>query len=143
MIVLDTTVLVYAVGEAHPFRGPCRDLVDAAAAGRLRCTTSVEVVQEFVHVRARRRNRANAVALGRRYAALFEPLLVLTGDHLEQGLRLYESATRLGAFDAMLAAAALAHGAADLVSADAGFGEVAGLSHLVPDAATTARLLAS
>ena len=53
MIVLDTTALVYAVGGEHPMREPSRRLVEAIAAGRIEATTTVEVIQEFVHVRAR------------------------------------------------------------------------------------------
>jgi predicted nucleic acid-binding protein len=54
MIVLDTTVLVYAVGADHSLRRPCRDLVEAIAERRIEATTTVEVIQEFVHVRGRR-----------------------------------------------------------------------------------------
>lgn len=35
MIVLDTTVLVYATGTEHPLREPCRRLVDRAGVERL------------------------------------------------------------------------------------------------------------
>ncbi|AGL26143.1 hypothetical protein J113_04715 [Mycobacterium tuberculosis CAS/NITR204] len=63
MIVLDTTVLVYAKGAEHPLRDPCRDLVAAIADERIAATTTAEVIQEFVHVRARRRDRSDAAAL--------------------------------------------------------------------------------
>jgi predicted nucleic acid-binding protein len=35
LIVLDTTVLVYAKGQDHPLREPCRALVEAIAAGNV------------------------------------------------------------------------------------------------------------
>ena len=54
MIVLDTHVLAYAVGAEHPLRAPSRSVVAAIEAGTLRATTTVGVVQEFAHVRARR-----------------------------------------------------------------------------------------
>lgn len=79
MIVLDTTVLVYAKGADHPFREPCRDLIAAIADRRIEETTTVEAIQEFVHVRAQRRERADAVALGCDYADLLAPLLTVTG----------------------------------------------------------------
>src|SRR6476646_11029825 len=50
MIVLDTTVLVYAKGSEHPLRAPCRELIEAVAGGSIEATTSVEAIQEFVHV---------------------------------------------------------------------------------------------
>lgn len=141
MIVLDTTVLVYAKGAEHPLRGPCRELITAIAEGRIAATTTAEVIQEFVHVRARRRDRRDAAALGRDYAGLLSPLLVVTGDDLQHGLMLFEISPRLGAFDAVLAAAATGAGAAGLVSADTAFAEISEIAHIVPDTAGIAVLL--
>lgn len=52
MIDLDTTILVYAKGADHPLRDPCRRLIAAIEEGRVLATTTSEVIQEFVHVRA-------------------------------------------------------------------------------------------
>lgn len=141
MIVLDTTVLVYATGSEHPLREPCRELVQAVARGEVEASTSVEVVQEFVHVRARRRTRADAAQLGLAFADLLAPLLPVTPADLQTGLRIYRDAERVGAFDAVLAAAAMAAQAEALVSADAAFAQVAGLQHVVPDAEGLRQLL--
>ncbi|HEY7890846.1 MAG TPA: PIN domain-containing protein [Solirubrobacteraceae bacterium] len=140
MIVLDTTVLVYAKGDAHPLRDPCRQLISAIASRDLEATTTVEAIQEFVHVRARRRDRADAVKLASDYVELLSPLLIVSGEHLRQGLSIYERSERLGAFDAVLAAAALGTGARALISADTAFAVVPGLRHVVPDAAGVAGL---
>jgi predicted nucleic acid-binding protein len=141
MIVLDTTVLVYAKGADHPFRDPCRKLVGAIAEGAIEATTSVEAIQEFVHVRAKRRSRQDAAEIGRDYADLLSPLLDVTRDDLRKGLALFERSKTLGAFDAVLAAAAIDRGAAALVSADADFAGVDGLTHVVPDVAGIESLL--
>ena len=111
MIVVDTTVLVYAVGTEHPLREPSRKLIDAVAAGRVDAATTIEVIQEFVHVRARRRSRKDAVKAGRNYAELFAPLLVMPTAVVDAGLRIFERTTSLGVFDSFLAATALASGA--------------------------------
>lgn len=141
MIVLDTTVLVYAKGINHRFRDPCRELITAIAEERIEATTTAEVIQEFVQVRARRRDRGDAAALGRNYAELLSPLLSITGDTLQRGLTLFETTSRLGAFDAVLAAAAKSVAAA-LVSADTGFADLPDVTHITPDAAGIASLLA-
>jgi predicted nucleic acid-binding protein len=143
VIVLDTTVLVYAKGAEHTLRAPCRELIEAIAERGIEATTTVEVIQEFVHVRARRRDRADAVALGRDYAELLSPLLEVRGADLERGLALYERSERLGAFDAVLVAAAESAAAQALVSADAAFGELTSIPHLRPDAPDLASLLAA
>ena len=131
MIILDTTVLGYAVGGDHPLREACRRLLVALQAGTVDGATTVEVIQEFTHIQARRRQREDAVALAQAYAASLRLLLTTPGD-LELGLRLFEAHPRLGAFDAMLAAVALNQGAEALVSADAGFGTVPGLRWINP-----------
>jgi uncharacterized protein len=141
MIVLDTTVLVYAKGADHPFRDPCRRLIDAIAEEEIEATTTAEVLQEFVHVRAQRRTRSDAVALGGDYADLLAPLLTVEDEHLRRGLSLFERHERLGAFDAVLAATALDANARALVSADCAFAQVSNLPHVVPDEAGVEKLL--
>lgn len=134
-------MLVYATGSEHPLRAPSRELVAAIAEGRLEATTTVEVIQEFVHVRARRRTRGDAADLGAAYAELLAPLLPVGRGELLGGLRLFRAHRALGAFDAVLAAAALAGGAELLVSADRGFAAVRELASAAPDAPEVARLL--
>src|SRR2546422_121951 len=58
VIVLDTTVLAYAVGTEHPLRDPCRRMVAAILDGSITATTTIDVIQEFAHGYARRRPRA-------------------------------------------------------------------------------------
>jgi uncharacterized protein len=99
------------------------------------------VIQEFVHVRARRRERNDAAALGRDYAELLSPLLAVTLETIQRGMVLFETTPRLAAFDAVLAAAAsTAAGAAALVSADTAFADLPGIPYIVPDAVGVARL---
>lgn len=93
-------------------------------------------------MRARRRGRGDAATLARAYSELLSPLLTLTADSQEMGLRLFESTERVGAFDAVLAAAAMTSGATALVSVDAAFAEIPQLGHTVPDAPGIRRLLA-
>ncbi len=131
MIVLDTSVLVYAVGAEHPLREPCRRLI-AAAGDQLEATTTVDVIQEFAHVRAGRRSRAEASRLARSFATVLTPLLVPTTAELLAGLALFEEVEELGCFDAVLAATAVAKGTDALVSADPAFSRVPGLRHVVP-----------
>ena len=143
MIVLDTTVLVYAVGADHRLREPCQQLIRAIAGGTILATTTIEVIQEFTHVRARRRHRKDAADLARDYIELLSPLLIVEETDLREGLRLFEEGTDFGSFDAVLAAAAHAAGAEALVSADTGFSGIAAIHHVVPDADGVRGLLAA
>ncbi len=135
MIVVDTTVLVYAVGGDHALAEPCRELVRRIGRGQARATTTLEVLQEFAHVRARRRGRPDAVSLTRRFATLFHPPVEPQPSDLERGLGLFVRYEQLGAFDAVLAAVALRVGAEGFVSADRRFAGIDGLPVLDPAAA--------
>ncbi len=132
MIALDTTVLVYALGGEHGLREPCQRLVEAVAEGRVEATTTVEVIQEFVHVRARRLDRTDAAERGRELLRLLQPLLTPGEAELALGLRLFEEHPTLGAFDAVLAAATMLSGCDALVSADRAFASVRGLAWIDP-----------
>lgn len=132
MIVLDTTILVYAKGADHQLRRPCRELLRAIERGAVTATTTAEAIQKFAHVRARRRDRTDAADLARAYVDLLAPLLVIEEEHLRGGLGLYERHPALGSFDAVLAAAAIATGAEAIVSADRAFAAVPGLAHIDP-----------
>jgi hypothetical protein len=142
VIILDTSVLAYAVGADHPLREPCRALLETLRHGRLSASTTPEVIQGFVHIHSRRRTRRIAVRLGRRYAVGLAPLLLTEVEDLHRGLRLFEENTELGTFDAVLAAVALRIGAEALVSADRAFRSVRGLRFIDPLSTEFERLLA-
>jgi predicted nucleic acid-binding protein len=99
------------------------------------------VIQEFAHVRSKRHGGLDAASLARDYAELLSPLMVVDAEHLDRGLSLFETVAGLGAFDAVLAAAALDSRAEHLVSADRAFAQVPELAHVLPDAAGAAQLL--
>ena len=134
MILVDTSILVYAVGADHPLQAPCRHLVQLVADGTVAATTTIEAIQEFVHVRARRRDRAEAAALGRAYATLFGPLPQPSAADLDAGLELFERHPALGAFDAVLAATAQRTSDGVVASADTAFRGVDAVHLLDPSA---------
>ncbi|GAA3755098.1 hypothetical protein HDA32_004236 [Spinactinospora alkalitolerans] len=135
MIVLDTTVLVFAVGSEHPLREPCRRLVKAVTDGSIEATTTVEVIQEFAYIRAKRRPRSDAASRAGDYLTLLSPLLMVEEGVLSSGLAVFEAHDRLGSFDSVLAAAARANGATALVSADRAFAAFTDVPHVFPDEA--------
>jgi len=118
-------------------------LLEAIANGRIEGTTTVEVIQEFAHLRARRQSRAEAAKSARSFADLLAPLLVIHEATVEAGLRIFERSKSLGAFDSFLAATAIASGADALVSADRAFSSVSRLPHIVPGTPEFERLLAA
>lgn len=132
MILIDTTVLVYAVGAVEGPRDANRRLLEAIRDERVRATTTAEVIQEFAHVYARRRSRKEAARLATDYADLLSPLIAVERRDLDEGLVLFERLAALGAFDAVLAAVALNRGAEAIVSADGAFAHIPRLRHVDP-----------
>ena len=92
-------------------------------------------------MRARRRTPADAARLSDAYATMLSPLLVVEEADLRTGLGLFQQDPELGAFDAVLAAAAISIEATALLSAVSGFAAVQRLHHVVPDSEGIQRVL--
>jgi uncharacterized protein len=123
LIVVDTGVLIYAVGGPHPLREPARGFISAVRTGAVAATTTPDVLQEFLHTHARRRPRTEVASHAREWLTLLTPLVAATQEDLPPALRLFERYDRLDAFDALLVAVALREKAL-LVSADRAFAGV-------------------
>ncbi len=123
MLVVDTSVLVYATGDTHPLREPAIQLLRDVVESRVSATTTPEVLQEYANVRAHRRDRSSARDQAERFAELLGPLTTVSTRDVLDGLRLWEGTQSPGAFDAVLAALSLSR-SWTLVSADRGFAHV-------------------
>lgn len=128
----DTAVFVYAVGGAHPYREPCREITARAAAGELRGEASVDLVQEFLHQRTRRLGDRGAAARDARDVASLCRLHEARPSDVPLALTLYSEYERLSARDAFFAALALNRGIDVVLSPDRGFDGLAGLERIDP-----------
>jgi len=134
-------VFLYAVGADHAYRDPCRQIVDRARRGELAGEASVELIQEFAHVRLRRGgDRSEAISLARAVAGLCE-LRDFGRRDLPLAMTLLEEHESLDVRDAVHAATALAAGLDAILSPDSAFDSVQGLERIDPaDRAAVARL---
>lgn len=126
MLIFDTAVLMYASGEPHPLRDNAVRLFRDVVEGRAAAATTPEVLQEYAHVRARRRSRQDALAQVEHFTRILSPLTVVTPRDVLDGLALWVATPSLGAFDSVLAAVALRTDTS-LVSSDKAFAQVPGL----------------
>jgi len=129
--LVDTAVLVYAVGGAHPMRSDCRRIVTAAGNGQIELHASVEMVQEFVFHRMRRGDRRSAVRQAKDVAGLCV-LHDFDSAVLHIALDLIADVDGLGGRDAVHAATALRHGLTMIISPVRAFDRVPGLRRLDP-----------
>jgi predicted nucleic acid-binding protein len=131
VILIDTTVLVYAVGSGHALRSDLPTALGGARRGTHRACDHRRGAAGIHTCPARRRSRGDAVDLTRLFA---EALTVIetAPEDLEHGLALFLAHGHLGAFDAVLAGVAIRRGAESLVSADRAFNAVPGLTYVDP-----------
>ncbi|MFQ5678851.1 MAG: type II toxin-antitoxin system VapC family toxin [Gemmatimonadota bacterium] len=132
---LDTNVFLYAAGQAHPEREPCRRLLEAVAEGEILATTSIEVVREILYVLARRDETARGVALARGVLRLLPGLLPVTPAEIAVACDLLAKHPGLPARDAVHAATMRNRGLELLVSADPHFDAIAWIQRLDPASA--------
>lgn len=134
-LFVDSNVLLLAAGSDHAMRDACRRVIAAAMDPGFEVHVSAEALQEFCFHRLRRSDRAAAVGATR---ILSESLLVHDFDRpiVARMLDLLES-TSLRGRDAVHAATALEHGFDSIVTADADFEGVPGLTRIAPEDAFT------
>lgn len=131
-VLLDTNVILYAIGGPHPLAEPCRRVIRLAGEGGLTAEAPVDLIQEVLHHRTRRLHdreqaarEANAAArLCRLHAVLPEDALMAT--------RLFASSPSLSARDAIFAAIAVRHGLREIISADDDFDGLPSLTRIDP-----------
>ena len=128
----DTSIFIYALGREHPYREPCRRILDWAGAKKLVGEASADLLQEIAHQRFRRtRSRADAVEAARMAAELCK-LHPLDPSDVRRGIDLFEQHPRLDARDAVFAALALNRGIDAVLATDRAFDEVDGLERIDP-----------
>jgi predicted nucleic acid-binding protein len=130
MIFVDSNIPMYLVGAPHPHKADARRrLEDAIAAGE-RLVTSAEVLQEILH---------RYVAIDRRDAIqpAFDALLGVVDEvadvrrkDVERARELVLGMARLSARDALHAAVMEREGITQIMSFDAGFDTLPGVTRL-------------
>jgi predicted nucleic acid-binding protein len=126
---VDVNVLIYAASPESPQHLPSRELLERVASRAAAARISTAVLEELWHLELANRTPALG-GLTRRAYALFTPLLDVTDDAFRLALAL--DAPRLGANDRLHAGTCLAYGIDAIVTADAGFDDVAGIRRIDP-----------
>jgi predicted nucleic acid-binding protein len=111
-------VFLYARGSDHPYREPCRRLLDAVGRGRLRLDASTELIQEFLHVLLRRGiSRDQALEEAGEVRRLCR-VTAFDNQVLTMALTMIRKYPGLGVRDAVHAATAVVAGIDKILSAD-------------------------
>lgn len=140
-VLVDANIFIYALGAEHAYREPCRDVVSALARGELRGETSVEILQEVVHVRRRRKGGPDAAARAREILAWDLPVHEFDVDDFERALDLIERDGSLPVRDAVHAAMALNREIDAVLSTDRDFDRIDGVARVDPTDAAAVETL--
>ena len=133
-VFIDTAILMYAAGAQHPFRAPCRRIVEAVGRRSIDAVTSTEVIQELVQRYAAIGRRAEGAELATRSLDLFAPVLPITHALMRRVPDLVGRYPSLTARDAIHVATCLHEGIAEIVSADRAFDAVTEIRRIDPAA---------
>ena len=131
-VFLDTAVLMYAAGGAHPLRDPCRRVLRQVADGELEAVTSAEVVPEILHRYTRIGRAATGAALARASLDLLAPVPPLTHALMRRLPDLVERYPDHAARDLVHVATCLHEGIREIISPDRGFDGVDGIRRIDP-----------
>lgn len=132
MKLIDANVFIYARGQPHPYRDPCRRLLADVRAGRQTANTDAEALQEVMYVYWYRRREDVGLQYLDRLLRLFQaPFSV---DHaIMLGARLVLGThPRLDPRDAIHASVVMQHGLEGIISTDRGYDDVAGVTRFDP-----------
>ena len=128
MILVDSNIPMYLVGAAHPNKAGARQLLQSALSNGERLVTDAEVLQEILH---------RYVALDRRDAiqpafdallAVVDEVFSITAADAEKAKSIVLGHRKLSARDALHAAVMEREGIARIMTFDAGFDVIPGLT---------------
>lgn len=126
---VDANVLVYSRTRSSPYHEACADIVEAVARGDAPGRTSVAALEEVWHAEISRKV-GDLSGLTQRAYAVFTPLLGITDAIFR--LALSSEIRRLDTKDRVHIATCFANDIATIVSADAAFDRVEGISRVDP-----------
>ena len=138
-VFVDTAVIMYAVGTAHPLKAASAEILRRVASGALHGVTSAEVIQEIVHrfVHAGRPERAAEVA--GHALAVFSPVVPVSHAVVERLPGLLARYPNAAARDLLHVATCLEERIGTIVTPDRDFDGISELRRADPaDPATLA-----
>jgi predicted nucleic acid-binding protein len=131
-LFIDTSVVMYAAGEEHPFRSPCVAVLDRISSGSVAAVTSSEVIQEIVHRYLSVRRPDMAIRVAELSMDLFAPVVPITHALMRRVPDLMARYPDLQARDLVHVATCIHEGIIEIVSTDRGFDQVAEIRRIDP-----------
>jgi uncharacterized protein len=126
--LIDTNVIVYALGKSHPLKENSRRILADVATGSLEATVDVETLQEILHLYSSRRERKKGFETVDNLLVLIPRPVAIQREDIEEAGKLMAQYSFLGARDAIHAAVLITHGLEGIITADRVFGRIRNLT---------------
>ncbi len=127
MRLIDTNIIVYAVGKAHPLRESAQNILSDVAEGTLPANLDVEALQEILHLYSSRRERKKGFETLDDLLVLFPNPIPIGREEVEEARNLMRLCTFLGTRDAIHAAVVKIHRLEGIITADKIFDRIKGV----------------
>lgn len=131
-VLIDTAVFMYAAGQEHPMREPCREVLRRTRAATLDAVTSTEVVQEILHRFTGTERHADGVRLAQSTLSMFRPLLSIDHAIMRRTCDLARRHPTARARDLVHVATCLVHDLEAIVSPDQAFDRIDEVRRIAP-----------
>lgn len=132
MKLIDTNIIMYAIGKVHPLKEPCREVLQKVTQGETDANIDVEVLQELLYVYSSRGERAKGIKVIEEMLVIFSAPFVIGRAEIERAKDLMKRYTTLTARDAIHCAIAINHNLEGIISTDKDLGIVTEIACFKP-----------
>ena len=132
MILIDANVPIYAHGREHPYREPCRAIINQIYAEQQSYAVDTETLQEVLHYYTRQGEVNRGIELVEDLMPRFTEIIPITAAEISVAMRILAETTDISARDAIHAAVVFENSLEGIVSADGDFDRIPGLRRFDP-----------
>ena len=118
MKLIDTNIIMYAVGRDHAFKKPCRDILQKITYGEIEANIDVETLQELLYVYSSRGEKKKGLDVVEDILILFPHPLAIRKTEIEKAKDLMRKHAALTPRDAVHCAVAITCNLEGIISTD-------------------------
>ena len=130
MILIDSNIPMYLVGEAHAHKVDAQRLLERLVADNHRLVSDAEVLQEILHRYTAIKRRDSIQPAFEALLGIVDEVFPITVEAVKRAREIVLGAPDLSARDAVHVAVMQEHGIEELLSFDRGFDDVPGVRRI-------------
>lgn len=132
MKLVDTNIIMYAVGKPHSYKGPCKDILQKIVHGIISANINVEVMQELLYVYDSRGERKKGLNVIKENLVLFPHPFAIGKDEIIKARDLMVKYNTLTTRDAIHSAVIINSKLEGIISTDKDFDTVKEITRFDP-----------